>query len=161
MASFDVVSKVNHSEVDNAYNQAQKEILQRFDFKGTETEIEKAPDAITIRSNSEERAKAALAVLQDKLIKRKVSLRFTEAGKPEKTSKGGARIVVKIKEGIDVEKARPIVQLIKESKLKVQASMQDSQVRVTGKNKDDLQAAIKTLREQDFGIELQFVNFRE
>jgi uncharacterized protein YajQ (UPF0234 family) len=161
MPSFDVVSKPQHNEIDNAYNQAQKEILQRFDFKDTETSIEKATDAITIRSASEERAKAALAVLQDKLVKRKVSLRFTEPGKPESTSKGGARIVVKIKEGIDIEKARPIVQLIKESKLKVQASMQDAQVRVTGKNKDDLQAAMKTLRAEDFGIELQFVNFRD
>jgi uncharacterized protein YajQ (UPF0234 family) len=161
MPSFDIVSKVQHSEVDNAYNQAQKEIQQRFDFKDTGTSLEKATDAITIRSASEDRAKAALAVLQDKLVKRKVSLRFTEPGKPEPTGKGGARIVVKIKEGIDVEKARPIVQLIKESKLKVQASIQEAQVRVTGKNKDDLQGAMKVLRERDFGIELQFINFRD
>ncbi len=161
MPSFDIVSKVQHNEVDNAFNQAQKEIQQRFDFKDTGTSLEKATDAITIRSDSEDRAKAALAVLQDKLVKRKVSLRFTEPGPTEPTGKGGARIVVKIKEGIDVEKARPIVQLIKESKLKVQASMQEGQVRVTGKNKDDLQAAIKVVREQDFGIELQFVNFRD
>ncbi len=161
MPSFDVVSKPQHNEIDNAYNQAQKEITQRFDFKDTETTLEKATDAITIRSSSEERAKAALAVLQDKLIKRKVSLRFTEPGKPEATPKGGARIAVKIKEGIDVEKARPIVLLIKESKIKVQASMQDGQVRVTGKNKDDLQQAMKALRAEDFGIELQFVNFRD
>ncbi len=161
MPSFDVVSKPQHSEIDNAYNQAQKEILQRFDFKDTQTTIEKATDAITIRSASEERAKAALAVLQDKLVKRKVSLRFTDPGKPEPTGKGGARIVVKIKEGIDIEKGRPIVQLIKESKLKVQASMQDAQVRITGKNKDDLQAAMKLLRGEDFGIELSYVNFRD
>jgi uncharacterized protein YajQ (UPF0234 family) len=161
MPSFDIVSKPPPAEIDNAYNQAQKEIQQRFDFKDTETAIEKATDAITIRSSSEERAKAALAVLQDKLVKRKVSLRFTEPGKPESTSKGGARIVVKLKEGIEVEKGRPIVQMIKESKLKVQASMGDGQVRVTGKNKDDLQNAIKSIRGQDFGIELQFVNFRD
>jgi uncharacterized protein YajQ (UPF0234 family) len=161
MPSFDVVSKPQHNEIDNAYNQAEKEITQRFDFKDTETTLEKATDAITIRSSSVERAKAALAVLQDKLVKRKVSLRFTEPGKPEATPKGGARIVVKIKEGIDVEKARPIVSLVKESKIKVQASMQDGQVRVTGKNKDDLQQAMKALRAQDFGIELQFINFRD
>jgi uncharacterized protein YajQ (UPF0234 family) len=161
MPSFDAVSKPQHNEIDNAYNQAQKEIAQRFDFKDTETTIEKASDAITIRSASEERAKAALAVLQDKLVKRKVSLRFTEPGKPEPTGKDGARIVVKIVEGIEIEKARAIVQLVKESKLKVQASMQDSQIRVTGKNKDDLQAAMQALRERDFGIELQFVNFRD
>jgi uncharacterized protein YajQ (UPF0234 family) len=161
MPSFDVVSKPQHNEIDNAYNQAEKEITQRFDFKDTETTLEKATDAVTIRSSSEERAKAALAVLQDKLVKRKVSLRFIEPGKPEATPKGGARIVVKIKEGIDTEKARPIVSLIKESKIKVQASMQDGQVRVTGKNKDDLQQAMKALRAQDFGIELQFINFRD
>jgi hypothetical protein len=100
-------------------------------------------------------------VLQDKLVKRKVSLRFTEPGKPEKTGKGGARIVVKIKEGIEVEKARAIVQLIKESKLKVQASIQEAQVRVSGKNKDDLQAVITAVRGHDFGVELQFTNRRD
>ncbi len=161
MPSFDIVSKVQQNEVDNAFNQAQKEIAQRFDFKDTGTTLERAPDAITIRSNSEDRAKAALNVLQDKLVKRKVSLRFTEPGNPEPTGKGGARIVMKIKEGIEVEKARAIVQIVKESKLKVQASIQESQVRVTGKNKDDLQATIHAVRARDLGIELQFVNMRD
>src|SRR5579863_7896660 len=128
MPSFDIVSKVQQNEVDNAFHQAEKEIIQRFDFKDTETTLEKAPDAITIRSASEERAKAALGVLQEKLVKRKVSLRFTEPGKPESTSKGGARIVVQIKEGIDVDKARVLVQSIKDAKLRVQPSMQDGQV---------------------------------
>jgi cyclic-di-GMP-binding protein len=161
MPSFDIVSKVPRSEVDNAFNQAEREIAQRFDFKDTGTEIEKSDEAITIVSASEDRARAALSVLQDKLVKRKVSLRFTDPGKPEKTSKGGARIVVKIKEGIEVEKARAIVQAVKDAKLKVQASIQESQVRVNGKNKDDLQAAIQTLRAHDFGLELQFVNMRD
>ena len=161
MPSFDIVSKVQQNEVDNAYNQAEREITQRFDFKDTETELERTPEAVTIRSSSEDRAKAALVVLQDKLVKRKVSLRFFDPGKPEKTSKGGARIVVTIKEGIEVEKARAIVQAIKDSKLKVQAGIQESQVRVTGKNRDDLQGAIQALRGRDFGIELQFVNMRD
>jgi uncharacterized protein YajQ (UPF0234 family) len=161
MPNFDIVSKVQWNEVDNAFNQAQKEIAQRFDSKDTETSLEKTTEALTIRSGSEERAKAALAVLQDKLVKRKVSLRFTDPGKPEPTSKGGSRIVVKIKEGIEVEKARALVQIIKDAKLKVQASIQESQVRVAGKNKDDLQAAIQVVRQQDIGIELQFVNFRD
>jgi uncharacterized protein YajQ (UPF0234 family) len=161
MPSFDVVSKVQRHEVDNAFNQAEREISQRFDFKDTETELEKTDEAITIRSSSEDRAKAALVTLQDKLIKRKVSLRFTEPGKPEPTPKGGARIVIKIKEGIEVDKARAIVAAIKESKVKVQASMQEAQVRVSGKNRDDLQAAIQFLRGRDFGIELQFVNMRD
>jgi cyclic-di-GMP-binding protein len=161
MPNFDVVSKVQWNEVDNAFNQASKEIAQRFDFKDTETTLEKTEEALTIRSSSEERAKAALAVLQDKLVKRKVSLRFTDPGKPEPTGKGGSRIVVKIKEGIEVEKARAIVQIVKDAKLKVQASIQENQVRVSGKNKDDLQTAIQLLRQQDFGIDLQFVNFRD
>jgi hypothetical protein len=161
MPSFDIVSKVQWNEVDNALHQAQKEISQRFDFKDTSTSVEKGEDTITIRSDSEERAKAALNVLQDKLVKRKVSLRFIDAGKPEPTGKGGARIVIKVKEGIEVEKARPIVQAIKDSKLKVQASIQDEQVRVSGKNKDDLQASMQLVRGLDVGIELQFVNFRD
>jgi cyclic-di-GMP-binding protein len=161
MPSFDIVSKVQQNEVDNAFNQAEKEISQRFDFKDTDTTLERATDAVTIVSNSEERAKAALGVFQEKLIKRKVSLKFTEPGKPEKTSKGGARIVVKIKEGIETEKARQLVAAIKDAKLKVQASIQESQVRVTGKNKDDLQTAIRAVRALDLGIELQFMNMRD
>jgi uncharacterized protein YajQ (UPF0234 family) len=161
MPSFDIVSKAQLNEVDNAFNQAQKEIAQRFDFKDTDTTLEKTPEAITVRSSSEERAKAALGVLQEKLVKRKVSLRFLDVGATEKTSKGGARIVCKVKEGIEVEKARAIVALLKDSKLKVQASIQESQVRVTGKNKDDLQAAMAAVRAPDLGIELQFVNFRD
>jgi cyclic-di-GMP-binding protein len=161
MPSFDIVSKVQWNEIDNALHQAEKEISQRFDFKDTSTALEKAADAITIRSMSEDRARAALNVLQDKLVKRKVSLRFTEPGKPEPTGKGGSRIVVKIKEGIDVDKARTLVSAVKDAKLKVQASIQDGQVRVSGKNKDDLQSAMQLVRGCDLGIELQFVNFRD
>jgi len=161
MPSFDIVSKVQWNEVDNAFHQADKEISQRFDFRDTDTTLEKNTEGLTIRSGSEERAKAALSVLQDKLVKRKISLRFTEPGKPEPTGKGGTRIVVKIKEGIEVEKARALVQTIKDAKVKVQASIQEAQVRVSGKNKDDLQAAIRVVRERDFGIELQFVNMRD
>jgi uncharacterized protein YajQ (UPF0234 family) len=161
MPSFDIVSKAQLNEVDNAFNQALKEIAQRFDFKDTETTLEKTPEAITVRSSSEDRAKAALVVLQDKLVKRKVSLRFIDVQKPEKTAKGGARIAANIKEGIEIEKGRAIVQALKDTKLKIQASIQENQVRVTGKNKDDLQAAMRAVRDQDFGIELQFVNFRD
>jgi uncharacterized protein YajQ (UPF0234 family) len=161
MPSFDIVSKVQLNEVDNAFNQAQKEVAQRFDFKDTDTAFEKTDDAVSVRSSSEERAKAAMSVFQDKLVKRKVSLRFFDVAKPEKTSKGGARVVATIKDGIEVEKGRAIVQLLKDSKLKVQASIQESQVRVTGKDKDELQAAIRAVRAQDFGIEIQFVNMRD
>jgi uncharacterized protein YajQ (UPF0234 family) len=161
MPSFDIVSKVQWNEVDNALNQAQKEIAQRYDFKDTETEIEKITDGITVRSASEERAKAAMNVLQEKLIKRKVSLKHLDPQKPEPTAKGGARILVKVKEGIEAEKAKEIVKMIKDAKLKVQASIQDAQVRVQGKNKDDLQQAIALMRGRDLGIELQFINFRD
>ena len=161
MPSFDIVSKVQMHEVDNAFNQAQKEIAQRYDFKDTGSEIEKSPEAITVHSSSENRAKAALEVVQDKLVKRKVSLRFLDVGKPEPTGKGGSRIVAKIKDGVEIERARAIVAYLKDSKLKVQASIQESQVRVSGKNKDDLQAVMALVRQKDLGIELSFINFRD
>jgi uncharacterized protein YajQ (UPF0234 family) len=161
MPSFDIVSKVPWNEVDNALNQAQKELAQRFDFKDTETEIEKNADGLNVQSSSEERAKAALGVLQEKLIKRKVSLKYLDPQKPVPTGKGGAKILVKVKEGIETEKAKEIVKAIKDAKLKVTASIQDAQVRVTGKNKDDLQGAIQLTRGTDFGLELQFINFRD
>jgi uncharacterized protein YajQ (UPF0234 family) len=161
MPSFDIVSKVQWSEVDNALNQSQKEIAQRYDFKDTGTELEKNEAGISIRSSSEERAKAALSVLQEKLVKRKVSLKFLDVGEPEPTGKGGSKILVKVKEGIEPEHGRKIVSAIKDAKLKVQGSMQDAQVRITGKNKDDLQKAIQLVRGLDLGIELSFVNFRD
>ncbi len=161
MPSFDTVSKVQTNEVDNALQQAQKEIAQRFDFKDTGTELEQTKEGISIKSVSEERAKAAIQVLHEKLIKRKVSLKYLDQQKTEPTSKGGARILIKIKEGIEGEKAKEIVRLIKDSKLKVQASIHEAQVRITGKNRDDLQGAIALMREKDLGIELQFINFRD
>ena len=161
MPSFDIVSKVSKNEVENAFNQADKEIAQRFDFRDTETALELADEQITVRSSSEERAKAAVTVLREKLVKRKVSLKFFDEGKPEPTGKGGSKITLAIQEGIATDKARPIVAAIKDSKLKVQASMQDAQVRVTGKNKDDLQTAMQVVRGLDLGIEISFTNFRD
>ena len=161
MPSFDVVSKVAWHEVENALLQAQKEVGQRFDFKGTVTEIEKSDAEIVIRSTTEDRARAGLAVFLEKLAKRKVSQRFLDIKKPVPTAKGGSRITIEVKEGIEPEKAKEIVLAIKESKLKVQAAIQGDQLRVSGKNRDDLQAAMRTLREHDFGIELGFNNFRE
>lgn len=161
MPSFDVVSKVQWHEVENAVNQAEKEVGQRFDFKDTGTEVEKTGSDIVVRSSSEERAKAALSVVQEKLVKRKVSLKYFETGKPEPTSKGGAKITVKVKEGIETDKARVIVQSVKDAKLKVQAAIQGDQLRVTGKSRDELQTAIQHLKAQDFGLELQYINFRD
>ncbi len=161
MPSFDIASKVQWNEVDNALNQAQKEIAQRYDFKDTGTELEKNAEGLNVRSSSEERAKAAVSVLQDKLVKRKVSLKFFDVGEPIATGKGGSRILVKVKEGIDSEPARKIVGAIKESKLKVQASIQEQQVRVTGKSKDDLQKAMQLVRGLGLDIEVSFTNFRD
>ena len=161
MPSFDIVSKVQWNEVDNALNQAQKEIAQRFDFKDTGTELEKLADGISVRSSSEERAKAAMGVFHEKLIKRKVSLKYLDPQDPEPTAKGGARILIKVKEGIEHEPAKKIIAAIKDNKLKVQGSIQDQQVRVSGKNKDDLQKVIALVRALDLGVELQFVNFRD
>jgi uncharacterized protein YajQ (UPF0234 family) len=161
MPSFDIVSKVAWNEVDNALNQASKEISQRFDFKDTDTALERTQDGITVRSSSEERVKAATGVLQEKLVKRKVSLKHLDPQKAEPTGKGGQKVLIKIKEGIEAEHAKKIVLTIKEAKLKVQASIQEAQVRVTGKNKDDLQTAIQTVRGIDLPIELQFINFRD
>jgi uncharacterized protein YajQ (UPF0234 family) len=161
MPSFDIVSKPNWPEIDNALNQAQKEIAQRFDFKDTATTLEKTSDGIHVASATEDRVRAALGVLQDKLVKRKVALRFLDVGKVEPGPKGSAKLLLKVKEGIAIEAAREITKLIKDQKIKVQGSIQDNQVRVTGKNKDDLQACIQAVRAKDFGVELQFVNFRD
>ena len=161
MPSFDIVSKVAWHEVENALNQSLKEIGQRFDFKDTDTSIERIQEGISIRSSSEDRAKAAVKVLEEKLVRRKVSLKHVDPQKPEPTGKGGTRILLKIKEGIDVDKAREIVRLIKDSKVKVQAQIQENQVRVSGKNRDDLQSVIHLMRQQDLGLELQFINYRD
>jgi cyclic-di-GMP-binding protein len=161
MPSFDIVSKVPWNEVDNALNQAQKEVAQRFDFRGTGAAIEKIAEGITIRASTDDRVKAALDVLEEKLVKRKVSLKHLERGKLEVTSKGGSKMLVKILEGIDIDHARTLVKWIKDEKLKVVASIQEQQVRVSGKKKDDLQTTIAALRAKEFDLELQFINFRE
>lgn len=161
MPSFDIVSKMPWHEVDNALQQAQKEVSQRYDFKDTDTEIEKNEDGLLVTSSSEERARAAVLVLMEKLVKRKISLKSVEQQEPVPTNKGGAKILLEIKEGIDHEPAKKISAAIKESKIKVQAAIQDQQVRVTGKNRDDLQQAIALLRTLELGLDLQFINFRE
>lgn len=161
MPAFDVVSKVDWAEVKNALDQASREVSQRFDFKDTETSLEKTEVGLMVRANSEERARAAVGVLQEKLVRRKVSLKHTEVGDPEPGPKGSAKILIKVKEGIEQDKAREIVKLLKDAKLKVQAAIQQDLVRVTGKKKDELQEAIQLIRSRDLGIELQFVNFRD
>jgi uncharacterized protein YajQ (UPF0234 family) len=162
MPSFDVVSKVDWAELTNAFTQAEREIGQRFDFKGTQTSLERNDKALLIESSTEDRAQAAYSVLEEKLIRRKVSLKHFEKQKPEKGPKGSIKVGVVVKEGIEVEKARQIVKMIKDAKLKVQASIHEDSVRVSGKKKDDLQSAMQLLRAaDDLELDLQFVNFRD
>jgi uncharacterized protein YajQ (UPF0234 family) len=156
MPSFDVVSKVDWAEVTNALDQASRELSQRFDFKGTDADIERTDDGVVVRANSEERVRAALDVFEQKLVRRKVSLKHLEKKDPEPGPKGSSRQRVLITEGIETEKAKEIV------KLKVQAAIQEKSVRITGKKRDDLQSAIQLLKGADeLGLDLQFQNFRD
>src|SRR5512147_564283 len=136
--SFDVVSELNMMEVENAFNQARKEILQRYDFKGTSTDLERSPDgALVVRAGSEGRAEAALTVLMERLAKRGVPLEGLDPQKVEPASGGQVRQVVKLKKGLKQEDAKKIVALVKEAGLKVQAAIQGEAVRITGKKRDD------------------------
>ena len=161
MPSFDVVNQVDKSEVQNALQQTKQELQQRYDFKGTGTEIERTDDGFIIRSSTEGRIEAALEVLKSKLLRRKVSLKNLETEKIEPGPKATYRQTIKLREGIEVDKARKIVQEVKGAKLKVQGQIMESQVRVSGKKRDDLQNIIDKLKELDLGIDLQFVNMRD
>ena len=161
MPSFDVVNKVDKAEVQNAFQQATKELLTRYDFKDTGTELERTETGFMLRSGTEGRLEAALEVLQEKLARRKVSLKNLDAQKVEPGPKASYKQTVLLKEGIEVEKAREIVQKIKGTKLKVQAQIMDDQVRVSGKNRNDLQTVIQMLRGLDLGVDLQFINMRD
>ncbi|MEM7135422.1 MAG: YajQ family cyclic di-GMP-binding protein [Myxococcota bacterium] len=161
MPSFDVVSKVDQHEVDNARNQASKEIAQRYDFKGTESTIEQTEEGIVLRSNSEGRIDAARDVLESKMVRRKVSLKSLDPQPPQQAGGSMWRQLVKLKEGVSKEKAKEIVKAIKDSKIKVQASIQGDTVRVSGKKRDDLQDTMAMLKEKDFDLPLQFTNFRD
>jgi len=161
-ASFDVVSKVDRQEVDNALNQAAKEIGQRFDFKGTGASIAwSGQEAVEMRADSADRVRAVLDVFESRLVKRGVSLKALDHGDPEAAAGGTSRLLVRIRQGIDDEKAKAIVKKIKSDGPKgVQAQVQGDTVRVSSKKKDDLQQVIAVLREADLGIPLQFTNYR-
>lgn len=161
MPSFDVVSKVDMQEVDNAVNQVKKELATRYDFRGTHSEIERDENGITLRSSDKEHLSAAYKVLMEKFVKRGVSLKSLDPQEPEPAAKQSVRQTILIKDGIPTEKGKELVKKIKDAKLKVQAQIQDEQVRVTGKNKDDLQATIRLLRSSDVELDLQFINFRD
>jgi len=161
MPSFDIVSKVDMQEVDNAVNQAIKEIGQRYDFKGSKCQITPEKDSVKILADDDYKLKAVVDVLQSKFIKRNISIKALQYGKVEPASGGMVRQIITVQQGIAKEKAKDIIAVIKESKLKVQAQIQDDQVRVIGKNRDDLQDAIQLLKGKDMDVEMQFMNFRE
>jgi len=159
-ASFDIVSEVDLAEVRNAVDQASREIVQRFDFKDTGTGVDLDNDLIELRSSTEERLKAALEVVREKFVRRKVSLKALREGPVLPAAKGTYRQTVNINSGIGDEKAREINKHIKGLGLKVQTQVQGEQIRVTAKARDDLQAVIQGLKEKDFEIPLQFTNYR-
>lgn len=158
--SFDIVSKTDMQEVANAIQQAQKELATRFDFKGSKSSIEFADEEITLVSDDEMKLRGLKEILEGKLVKRKVALKSIDYGKLEDASLGTVRQKAKIVQGIESDKAKAIVKAIKDAKVKVQASIQGDQVRVTGRSKDDLQRAMSVVKENDYAIPLQFTNYR-
>ena len=160
MPSFDIVSKVDMQEVDNAVNQTVKEISQRFDFKGSVNEVTLEKEAIAILAADDYKLQAIVDILKGKLVRRQVSPKCLDFGKKEPASAGAVRQRVGIVQGISKEKGKEIIKLIKDSKLKVQPQIMEDQVRVTGKKIDDLQEVIQLLKGQDLDVELQFINMR-
>jgi cyclic-di-GMP-binding protein len=160
--SFDVVSKVDLQEVQNAVQQASKEIATRFDFRGSKSKIEwnEKELALTLTSDDEHKLKSVVDILETRLVKRGIAVKSLDYGKIEPAANTTVRQVAKIQQGISSEKAKEIVKTIKDQKLKVQASIQADQVRVAGKSKDDLQGVMTLLRGRDFGVPLQFTNYR-
>jgi uncharacterized protein YajQ (UPF0234 family) len=161
MPSFDVVSEIDEQEVKNAVDQAQREVTTRFDFKDTGSTIELGEGKITLASATEDRLRALLQVLEEKFVKRQVSLKTLDYGKVEEATRGTARQVITLKAGLGADKAKEVNRALKDSGLKVQSSTQGDAVRVTGKKRDDLQGAIAFLKEKDFDIPLQYKNFRD
>ncbi|SDJ98890.1 YajQ family cyclic di-GMP-binding protein [Natronincola ferrireducens] len=159
-STFDIVSQVDMQEVTNAVNQTEKEIAQRFDFKGSNTVIEKKEDEILIATSDDFKLRNVIDILQTKLAKRNVPLKGMDYQKVEHALGGRVKQVIKVKQGINQEEAKKITTLIKGLKLKVQASVQGDVVRVSGKNRDDLQAVIQALKAADLPMNLQFVNYR-
>lgn len=161
MPSFDVVSSVDTQELRNAVDQANRELSTRYDFKGTGASVTLGDDSITVEADSEGRVDAANDVLLSKLIRREISPKAVQAGAPQTIGGGRVKVVWSIAEGIDKEAARELVKAVKDLGLKVQAQIQGDQLRVQGKKRDDLQAAIAAFKELDFRLPLQFINFRD
>ncbi|MDF2674048.1 MAG: hypothetical protein K0R09_2316 [Clostridiales bacterium] len=158
--SFDIVSEINMQEMDNAINQTRKEISQRYDFKGSMAEIDFNNEELRIHAQDEFKLEGIMEILKGKMVKRGISPKFLDYQKLEPASNGTVRQVVKIKKGIQKDKAKEIVQDIKNSKIKVQGQIMDDVIRVSGKDKDDLQAVIQFVKGKDYEIELQFTNYR-
>ena len=158
--SFDIVCKVEMQEVTNALDQARREIDTRYDLKGSKNEIKLEKNDITVLAADEMKLKAVVDILQSKLHKRGIPLKALEYGKVEEAAAGALRQKITVQQGIPIEKAREIVRLIKDAKLKVQAAIQEDKVRVSGKNRDDLQRIISLVREKDLGIAVSFDNYR-
>lgn len=162
MPSFDIVVKLDHQEVDNAINQAQKELAQRYDFKGSKSKIEwDKKNEVTLFGDDDYKLTAVLEILQSKLIKRGISPKNMTLGKVEPSFEGTVRQKITLASGVPVEKAKEINKLIKDSKLKVTSQSQDEQVRVTGKKRDDLQDVMALVKGKDLGLDFQFTNFRD
>lgn len=160
--SFDIVSELDMNEVKNAISQATMEIRQRFDFKNSKSEItlEEKESRLVVISDDDHKLKSVLDILQSKLVKRKVSLKALDYGKAEPAAGGTVRQTIKLQQGISQDKGKEIVKFLKGLGLKVQGQIMEDQVRVTGKNRDDLQAVIEELKAKDFGLELSFGNYR-
>ncbi len=158
--SFDITSKVDLQEVDNAVHQTTREIAQRFDFKGSSADVAREEYALVLSAEDEFKLKQVLDILETKLVKRQVPLKALSRGTVETVGGGRVRQRIELQQGIPVDKAREIVKLVKGTKRKVQAQIQESQVRVSGRDRDELQAVIQFLREQDLGIHMQFLNYR-
>ncbi|OGC06896.1 YajQ family cyclic di-GMP-binding protein [candidate division WOR-1 bacterium RIFOXYD2_FULL_36_8] len=158
--SFDITSNANLAEVDNAIQMSMKEILNRFDFKGTKSDIKRADTTITVISDDEFKLKNVIQILQNKLVKRGISLKFLDYGKTDQALQGTVRQEIKIKQGISQEQAKEINKLIKEMKLKIQSQIQGDQIRVSAGKIDDLQVVIQKLKQVNLNIELQFANYR-
>ncbi|HEY9724294.1 MAG TPA: YajQ family cyclic di-GMP-binding protein [Oscillatoriaceae cyanobacterium] len=159
-ASFDIVSKVDMQEATNAIHQAQKEIENRFDLKGTGSDVTLEKETLTLKAPDEMKLRNVLDIVESKLIKRGISLKSLDYGKIESSLGGNVKQVVTLKQGIDKDHAKKIIGLIKDTKLKVQPQIQEDQVRVTGKNRDDLQVIIQALRAAELDLDLQFINYR-
>jgi uncharacterized protein YajQ (UPF0234 family) len=158
--SFDIACKIDMQEVANAVNQAKREIETRYDLKGSKNEITQEKMDLVLASGDEMKLKAVLDILQSKLHRRGIDLKALTIGEPETAGGGTVKQKITLQDGIPMEKAKEIVRLVKDSKIRVQASIQEKQVRVSGKNRDDLQAVIALVKGKDLGVALQFTNYR-